>query len=144
MNRQRFLGAAIALLIALCTPAVGADPQSRKSYPSRPIRIVVPFPPGGPADILARIIGQKMTQDWGQPVIVENRSGANTVIGAQAVARAAPDGYTLLMAINSTLVMNQFLYRTPPYDPFADFAPISTVTEPYRWPRCATATARRA
>src|ERR1700733_3330261 len=103
MNRYRFLCAAIAVLIALCAPAAGADAQGRESYPTRPIHIIVPFPPGGPADILARIIGAKMTRDWGQAVIVENRSGANTVIGAQAVARAVPDGYTLLMAIDSTL-----------------------------------------
>ena len=85
----------------------------------------MPFPAGGPSDVLARMIGQKMTEDWGQPVVIENRAGANTVIGAQQVAKAAPDGYTLLMAINSTLTMNQYLYRTPPYDPFNDFAPIT-------------------
>ena len=85
----------------------------------------MPFPAGGPADIVARLIGQKMSEDWGQPVIVENRAGANTIIGAQAVAKAAPDGYTLLMAINSTLTMNQSLYRNLPYDPLNDFAPIT-------------------
>jgi tripartite-type tricarboxylate transporter receptor subunit TctC len=71
------------------------------------------------------MIGQKMTEDWGQPVVIENRVGANTVIGAQQVAKAPPDGYTLLMAIDSTLTMNQYLYRTPPYDPFTDFVPIT-------------------
>ena len=86
---------------------------------------MVPFPAGGPSDVLARMIGQKMTEDWGQPVVIENRVGANTVIGAQQVVKAAPDGYTLLMAINSTLTMNQYLYRTPPYDPFNDFVPIT-------------------
>jgi tripartite-type tricarboxylate transporter receptor subunit TctC len=85
----------------------------------------VPFPAGGPSDVLARMIGQKMSEDWGQPVVIENRVGANTVLGAQQVAKAAPDGYTLLMAIDSTLTMNQYLYRTPPYDPFNDFAPIT-------------------
>ena len=89
----------------------------------------MPFPAGGPSDVLARMIGQKMTEDWGQPVVIENRPGANTVIGAQAVAKAAPDGYTLLMAIDSTLTMNQYLYRTPPYDPFNDFAPITLVAK---------------
>jgi tripartite-type tricarboxylate transporter receptor subunit TctC len=114
-----------ALFVASC-----ADAQSRpETYPSRAIRLVVPFPPGGPADIIARILGQKMTEDWGQAVIVENRPGANTVIGAQVVAKAAPDGYTLLIPIDSTLVMNQFLYRNPPYDPFADFTPITTITK---------------
>jgi tripartite-type tricarboxylate transporter receptor subunit TctC len=114
-----------ALFVASC-----ANVQTRaETYPSRPIRLVVPFPPGGPTDIIARILGQKMTEDWGQAVIVENRSGANTVIGAQVVAKAAPDGYTLLIPIDSTLVMNQFLYRNPPYDPFADFTPITTITK---------------
>ena len=96
-----------------------------RHFPSRSIKIVVPFPAGGPSDVLARMIGQKMTEDWGQPVVIENRVGANTVIGAQQVAKAAPDGYTLLMAINSTLTMNQYLYRNPPYDPFNDFVPIT-------------------
>ena len=69
------------------------------NYPNRPIRIVVPFPAGGPSDVLARIIGQRISEDWKQPVLIENRVGANTVIGAQAVATAPGDGYTLLMAI---------------------------------------------
>jgi len=120
--------AALTAALAIVRPAAAQEPEAVR-YPIRAIHIVVPFPPGGPADIIARIIGQKMTEDWGQPVIVDNRPGANTVIAAQAVARAAPDGYTLLMAIDSTLVMNQFLYRTPPYNPFADFAPITTVTK---------------
>src|SRR6516225_4288268 len=99
--------------------------SSAATFPSRPIRIIVPFPPGGPSDIVARLIGQKMGEDWGQPVLIENRPGANTIIGAQAAARAAPDGYTLFMAIDSTLVMNQYLYKSLPYDPFDDFVPIT-------------------
>ena len=79
--------------------------------------------------MLARLIGQKMSEDWGQPVVIENRPGANTVIGAQIVKAATPDGYTLLMAIDSTLTMNQFLYRTPPYDPINDFAPVTLVAK---------------
>ena len=97
--------------------------QDAASFPERAIRIVVPFPAGGPSDVLARLIGQKMGEDWGQPVVIENRPGGNTVIGAQVVAKAAPDGYTLLMAIDS------YLYRTPPYDPFNDFAPITLVAK---------------
>ena len=89
----------------------------------------MPFPAGGPSDVLARLIGQKMTEDWGQPVVIENRVGANTVIGAQVVKQAPADGYTLLMAINSTLTMNQYLYRTPPYDPINDFVPITLVAK---------------
>jgi tripartite-type tricarboxylate transporter receptor subunit TctC len=106
-----------------------AAQERAESFPSRSIKIVVPFPAGGPSDVLARMIGQKMTEDWGQPVVIENRVGANTVLGAQQVAKAAPDGYTLLMAIDSTLTMNQYLYRTPPYDPFNDFVPITLVAK---------------
>jgi len=89
----------------------------------------VPFPAGGPSDVLARIIGQKLSEDWKQPVLIENRVGANTVIGAQVVATAPGDGYTLLMAIDSTLTMNQFLYKNLPYDPIRDFVPITTVAK---------------
>src|SRR5207302_605028 len=78
-------------------------------FPNRAIKIVIPFPAGGPSDVLARMIGQRMSEDWRQPVLVENRVGANTVIGAQAVQKASADGYTLLMAIDSTLAMNQYL-----------------------------------
>src|SRR5262245_43089593 len=114
---------AVGLLAALTlapAPAPAAAQDEAAQFPNRAIRIVVPFPAGGPADIMARIIGQRMSEDWGQPVVVENRPGANTVIGAQAVVKAVPDGYTLLMAIDSTLTMNQFLYRVPPYDPLVD------------------------
>src|SRR5262245_55554409 len=116
----------IALATGLSLLCAAAPAQERAdTFPSRSIKIVVPFPAGGPSDVLARMIGQKMTEDWGQPVVVENRPGANTVLGAQQVAKAATDGYTLLMAIDSTLTMNQYLYRTPPYDPFTDFAPVT-------------------
>jgi tripartite-type tricarboxylate transporter receptor subunit TctC len=115
---------AFALLSALATSPTTAQERA-DAFPTRAIKIVVPFPAGGPSDVLARMIGQKMSEDWGQPVVIENRPGANTVLGAQQVAKAAPDGYTLLMAIDSTLTMNQYLYRAPPYDPFNDFAPIT-------------------
>src|SRR6202162_1494344 len=117
---------AIALaLLPLVAISPAAAQERADSFPSRPIKIVVTCPAGGPSDVLARMIGQKMTEDWGQPVVIENRVGANTVLGAQQVAKAAPDGYTLLMAIDSTLTMNQYLYKSLPYDPFNDFAPIT-------------------
>ncbi len=119
----------LAALIALAAPASARAQEGAASFPSRPMRLIVPFPAGGPADIVARLIGQKMSEDWGQPVVIENRAGANTIIAAQAAAKAAPDGYTLLMAIDSTLVMNQFLYKSLAYDPFADFAPISLTSK---------------
>jgi tripartite-type tricarboxylate transporter receptor subunit TctC len=112
-------------LLALAASDAAPAEDSAATFPSRPIRIIVPFPAGGPSDIVARVIGQKMSEDWGQPVVVENRPGANTIIGAQAAAKAAPDGYTLFMAIDSTLVMNQFLHKSLPYDPFDDFVPIT-------------------
>jgi len=128
MGRTRL--AALVLLSALgLAPLAPTAAAAQEAFPNRAIRIVVPFPAGGPSDVLARIIGERMSQDFGQGVVVENRPGANTVIGAQLVQKAAPDGYTLLMAIDSTLVMNQYLYTHLPYDPINDFAPISLVAK---------------
>ena len=110
-----------ALLVSFTTAAVA------QNYPTRSITMIVPFAPGGPADVLGRLIGQKMSEDLGQQVVVDNRPGANTIIGAQAVARANPDGYTILLAIDGTLVMNPYLYATLAYDPFKDFEPVSLV-----------------
>jgi tripartite-type tricarboxylate transporter receptor subunit TctC len=110
-------------------PAAAQTTTDATNFPNRAIRIIVPFPAGGPSDVLARLIGQKMSEEWKQPVVVENRPGANTVIGAQLVAKAPADGYTLLMAIDSTLTMNQYLYRAPPYDPINDFAPVTLVAK---------------
>src|SRR5712691_10111504 len=120
---MRVAGFLVSATIAIWAGAVLAEEQS--SFPNRPIHLIVPFPAGGPSDVVARLIGQKMSEDWGQPVVIENRPGANTVIGAQAAAKAAPDGYTLFMAIDSTLVMNQYLSKSLPYDPLNDFAPIT-------------------
>jgi len=127
LRRLMILGPLYALALG---PALGpAAAQDAKDFPNRSIRVIVPFPAGGPSDVLARLIGQKMTEDWHQPVVIENRPGANTVIGAQIVKQAPADGYTILMAIDSTLTMNQYLYRTPPYDPINDFAPITLVAK---------------
>jgi len=107
---------------ALAQPAA----DSAQSFPIRAIRIVVPFPAGGPTDINARIIAQRMSEDWKQPVVIENRPGANTAIGAQMVAKADPDGYTLLAAMDTTLVMNPATASAPlTYDPFKDFATVT-------------------
>jgi len=102
------------------TPADAA-----RDFPNRAIKIVVPFPAGGPTDINARIIAQRMAEDWKQPVVIENRPGANTALGAQAVARADPDGYTLLAAMDTTLVMNAATSTNLSYDPFKDFATVT-------------------
>ena len=105
----------------------------RADFPTRTIRIIVPFPAGGPTDILSRVVAQKMSEDWGQPVVVENRPGADTAIGAAQVAKAAPDGYTLLAAMDTTLVMNPATKTNLPYDPFKDF---SAIRSPPRTRRC--------
>ena len=122
---MRFLQASAACIAALLVSLM--DPASAQNYPTRSITMIVPFAPGGPADVLGRLIGQKMSEDLGQQVVVDNRPGANTIIGAQAVARANPDGYTILLAIDGTLVMNPYLYATLAYDPFKDFEPVSLV-----------------
>jgi tripartite-type tricarboxylate transporter receptor subunit TctC len=121
--RARPLLTAIASMLALASPSLA------QSYPTRAITMIVPFAPGGPADVLGRLIGQKMGEDLGQQVIIDNRPGANTIIGAQAVAKAKPDGYTILLAIDGTLVMNPFLYSKLSYDPFKDFDPIALVAD---------------
>jgi tripartite-type tricarboxylate transporter receptor subunit TctC len=120
-------------IIALLSALAMAPARAQEAYPTRPIRIIVPFPAGGPSDVLTRMMGDQMSADLGQPIVVDNRPGANTVIGAQLVAKAAPDGYTLLMAIDSTLVMNQYLYSHLPYDPINDFAPVSLAAQNMGW-----------
>lgn len=97
-----------------------------QGYPNKPVRMVVPFPPGGSTDIVARAVAQKLSEAWGQPVIVENRAGGGTTIGTDAVAKSAPDGYTLLMA-PAPFTINPSLLSKLPYDPLADFAPITLV-----------------
>lgn len=94
-------------------------------YPSKPIRMIVTFPPGGSTTIIARMIGQKLTDSWGQQVVVDNRGGGNTIIGSEAMVRAAPDGYTLLH-VTSTHTINPSLLKTP-YDAIKDFAPVATL-----------------
>ena len=116
-------------IAALAACLLFAPAAFAQNYPSRQIRLVVPFAAGGPADLLARVIADEMSKDLGQQVFVDNRPGANTIIGAELVAKADPDGYTLLMAIDGTLVMNPFLYSKLSYDPFKDFAPISLVAQ---------------
>src|SRR5215831_6552508 len=120
---------ATALALAMTAGLAGAQGTAdATAYPNRTVRLIVPFPPGGPADIIARFIGQKMSEDWGQPVVIDNRAGGNTAIGALAAARAAPDGYTLLVPMDTTLVMNPLVAPNLPYDALKDFAPITLLS----------------
>jgi tripartite-type tricarboxylate transporter receptor subunit TctC len=109
------------------TMAAHAQPTSPAPYPTKPIRLVVPFTPGGSTDILARAVAQELTKAWGQAVIVDNVPGAGGAIGAEKVAKAAPDGYTLLMGHIGTLAVNPSLYPNLPYDPIKSFAPVAWV-----------------
>ena len=112
--------------------------QAQADYPSKPIRIVVPFPPGGATDVLARVIGQQLSADLGQPVLVDNKPGAAGIIGTDAVAKAAPDGYTLVLSLSNSLLTNEFLYEKLPYTTQRDLtlvyqiakAPLVLVTHP--------------
>jgi len=109
--------------------AVVALPAAAQPYPAKPIRFVVPFPPGGPLDIMGRGIAQKLQEAWGQPVVVDNRPGAGGGIGADLVAKSPGDGYTLLMGAVSTHAINPSLYAKIPYDPQKDFAPVALVAQ---------------
>ena len=114
----------IAVLVLATSLAPAHAAEDAATYPSRPIRIIVPFAAGGPSDIMARALAQKLTQEWGQPVVVDNRTGASGIIGADAVAKSAPDGYTLLQAqVGDTISVS--LYSKLPYNFEKDFAPIT-------------------
>lgn len=110
-----------SLLIAI-TPNVLAQ-----AYPSKPIRIIVPFPPGGGNDVIARVVGQKLNERLGQQVVIDNKAGANGIVGLQALMQAPPDGYTLAVAAAGPMAVNPSLYEKLPYDPLKDFAPITNM-----------------
>jgi tripartite-type tricarboxylate transporter receptor subunit TctC len=114
----------LMIVLALAAPALSTQAQT---YPNKPIRLVCPFPPGGAVDIASRSVAQALSQQLGQPVTVDNRPGAGGNIGAEIVAKAAPDGYTLLMATSNILAINPALYSKVPFDSLKDFAPISMV-----------------
>jgi tripartite-type tricarboxylate transporter receptor subunit TctC len=118
--------AKVTRLLLLASIAASATGAAAQQYPVRPVRTIVAYPPGGSTDIIARIIGQKLTDRFGQTVIVDNRGGAAGMIGAELVARATPDGYTLMVA-DSPFVVNPFVFAKVPYDPQRDFTPIELV-----------------
>lgn len=114
----------IRVLLAMCTVIAASASAGEAGYPSRPIRIIVPFAAGGSTDVVARLIGQKLTEVWGQQVIVDNRAGAGGNLGMGLAAKANPDGHTIL-AVSSSYVVNPTLYAKAPYDPFTTFIPIT-------------------
>ena len=115
----------LAIAITLCLAAGTALAQA---FPNKPIRIVVPFAAGGTSDILARALGPKLTEAWGQPVVVENKTGANGNVGAEFVVRSAPDGYTMLLSDVGAIAINPSVYPNMPFDPVKDFAPVIMVS----------------
>ncbi len=126
-SRRLLIHSALALGALLVSPSGGAQ-TSTVPYPNRPVRLVVPYPPGGPTDIVARVVAAQLTESMGQPFVIENRAGAGGNIGAEAVARAAADGYTLLVATTAHAI-NMSLFRNPGYDVLKDFAPVSLLTQ---------------
>jgi tripartite-type tricarboxylate transporter receptor subunit TctC len=117
----------IALVVVVAALGLDAGAALAQGYPAKPIRLIASFPPGSASEILARVVGQKLTEAWGQPVVVETRPGAGGTIAADAVAKAAPDGYTLLMASSSELTAAPNLYSKLTYDPLKHFAPVIQV-----------------
>lgn len=122
MNPFRVAFASMVVASVVCIGAATAQP-----FPSKLVRIVVPQAPGGASDALARIVGQRLSDRWGQPVVVENRAGAGGVIGTDAAAKSAADGYTLLLAYDGTHAVNASLYKALPFDPVKDFATVATL-----------------
>ncbi len=116
------------LLVMLATSAAGI-PAMAQDYPNRPIKLVVPYAPGGSTDLLGRAVGQKMSESMGQPVIVENRGGGNGIIGSDLVARAAPDGYTIMVGTGATHGIVKFTMKALPYDPVKDFTALTEAVE---------------
>jgi tripartite-type tricarboxylate transporter receptor subunit TctC len=121
---SRWIATIAVALVMLCA---AAPPARAAEYPSRPVRLVVPFPPGGGTDVAARRLAEEMSKGLGQRVVVENIGGAGGLLGMQQVARAEPDGHTIVLALTAQLAVNPSLYPKLPYDPLNDFEPISNV-----------------
>lgn len=123
------LRALLMLLASLWFGFGSAEAIRAETYPSRPVKIIVPFPAGGPLDLVARAVADKLSASLGQPFIVENRAGAAGNLGTEVVAKAPPDGYTLLVVLGSTLAVNPALYKNLPFDPVKDFRPVSLLVD---------------
>ena len=115
----------LRIALALACIGLSAGPAHAQTYPTKPVTIVVTLAAGGAADVIARAVAQRLTEEWGQPVLVENKGGANNQVGTTAVARSAPDGYTLLLTPEHTFTVNPYLYRKLSYDPAKDFIPVT-------------------
>jgi len=136
-TRRRAIVQSLATLGATALPA-GLTHAQAQDYPNRTIRIIVPFAPGGPSDLISRLVAQKLTDSLKQPVIIENKPGASGIVGADLVAKAPPDGYTLLV-INQLLVQVSALYAKVPFDPVADFIPLTDIFSSPLWLAVSTA-----
>jgi tripartite-type tricarboxylate transporter receptor subunit TctC len=123
----RARAALVAATVLAATLAGAGAPAQAQSWPSKPVRLIVPFPPGGGNDVIARAVAQKLGDRLGQPVVVENRAGANGIVGLQALMQAAPDGHTIAVGAAGPLAVNPSLYDKLPYDPVRDFAPVSNL-----------------
>lgn len=119
----------LAVLTVAMALAAATAPATAQSYPNRPVRIIVPFPAGGGADIFGRLVGKALAESLGQQFVADNRAGASGIIGCELATRAAADGYTLLLGTTGTHATNPVVYRKLPYDPLRDFAPVSLVAE---------------
>ncbi|WP_343739069.1 tripartite tricarboxylate transporter substrate-binding protein, partial [Achromobacter sp.] len=117
----------IKLAAAAATLSLAGAAAAQATYPDRPIRLIVPFPPGGTSDVVGRIFAEALAKQIGQPVVVENRGGAGGTVGSRAVASAAPDGYTLLLGTSSTNGTNPAVYKNLPYDAVKDFTPVTQI-----------------
>jgi tripartite-type tricarboxylate transporter receptor subunit TctC len=113
------------LVALVLTAAIAAVSHAQEPYPSRPVRVIIPYPPGGGVDTLGRPLADRLSRMWGVPVVIENKPGGGTIIGAEVVVRAAPDGYTLLLTSDTTITSNPYVYVKLPYDPVKDFAPVT-------------------
>jgi tripartite-type tricarboxylate transporter receptor subunit TctC len=117
------------LTAALATVALATAPVGAEDYPTRPVMIIVPQPPGGGTDIITRIVSEPLTKQLGQTIVVENKTGAGTVVGTVAAAQATPDGYTLVTGLNANMAVNVSLFKTLAYDPIRDFTPVGMLAE---------------
>ncbi len=117
-----------ALGVLLCAGALVAAQAVAQPYPAKPIRVIVPFPPGGTSDILTRLIGAEIAKSWGQQVLADNRPGANGNIGVELLARSAPDGYTLVLMDVGNLTISPSVYQKLPFDILRDLAPVSMIS----------------